>query len=128
MVVVGVGIDLLKISRIQRLIKKYGDRLGRRVLSIDELKLYNGVVDTDHKVKFIANRWALKEAAYKALSQTQYKPTWKQLHIVAIPNSPPVITHPYKDDVHLLSSLSHDYGYVTAVVIAQSLVVVNNKR
>ncbi|KAI3639358.1 hypothetical protein MIR68_002888 [Amoeboaphelidium protococcarum] len=128
MVVVGVGIDLLKISRIYTLIEKYGDRLGRRVLSIDELKQYTGVVDTDHKVKFIANRWALKEAAYKALSQTQYRPTWKQLHIVALRNTPPVITHPYKDDIHLLSSLSHDDGYVTAVVLAQSFVAVNNKR
>ena len=55
-----IGIDLLKTSRMNRLIERFGDKALQKFLSSDEIKLVK-----NHKTA--SGFWAVKEAVSKAL-------------------------------------------------------------
>lgn len=63
MSVLGLGIDIIEMVRIEAVVERSGDRLARRILSSAEWKLYK-----QHKkpVRFLAKRFAVKEAIAKA--------------------------------------------------------------
>ena len=60
----GIGIDVVEPHRIERLLKEYGERFARRVLTAQELV---GFQKTKRPVLFLANRFAAKEAFSKAM-------------------------------------------------------------
>jgi len=62
--IIGIGTDIVKISRIKRVFKKFPKGFAERVLHKNELKVLKS-----HKSPntFIAKRFAAKEAAAKAL-------------------------------------------------------------
>jgi len=69
---------------------------------------------------FLTVRWAIKEAAYKALSPL-YKPTWKDL-TVSKPledGGKPSLAFEKYARVKLHASVSHDGGYTVASVLAE---------
>ncbi len=72
----GVGTDIVLLDRIEALYRRYGDRFARRVLGPDELTEFtrrrsrgaaDGVAGTDRAVRYLAKRFAGKEAFSKAL-------------------------------------------------------------
>ena len=69
MPIVGIGTDIVEISRIAAMSEETRDRLAKRVLTLNEyqyfssLKLNSGTNAT----RYLAKRWAGKEAAVKAL-------------------------------------------------------------
>lgn len=60
----GIGADVVEPTRIARSLEKYGDRFARRILTDDEWPEYT---KSAKPVKFIANRFAAKEAFSKAM-------------------------------------------------------------
>lgn len=62
--IVGVGIDSASISRIERLIEKYGRRFLEKVFTDDEIAEGLGRRDAGH---YFAARFAAREAFFKAL-------------------------------------------------------------
>lgn len=64
MAIVGIGTDIVEITRIEAVIARSGDRLARRVLSDNEWKIW---ATHQQPVRFLAKRFAVKEAASKAL-------------------------------------------------------------
>ena len=60
-VVQGIGVDIVKLERIEAVHRRFGDRFARKVLSAEELS--GGPVTSS----FIAKRFAAKEAIAKAL-------------------------------------------------------------
>ncbi|GHU28096.1 hypothetical protein FACS1894152_5540 [Bacilli bacterium] len=67
MKILGVGIDLLDISRIANLYAKYGSRLTDKILSNEELLSFEEIDLMQKKVNFIAKRFSAKEAFLKAV-------------------------------------------------------------
>ena len=63
-VIYGIGIDLVRISRIEAAIGRHGRRFAERILSEHELARYTA---NRHKAGFTAKRFAAKEALLKAL-------------------------------------------------------------
>ena len=63
MSIFGIGTDLVNINRVQRLYNKYGQKFVDKILLPEEKKLLQSNRDP---VKFLANRFAGKEAAAKA--------------------------------------------------------------
>ena len=57
------GIDIVSIKRVENIFNKYQNRFTEKIFSIKENKLFN----KNKKIKFIANRFAGKEAFVKAL-------------------------------------------------------------
>ncbi|KEY57063.1 holo-ACP synthase [Serratia sp. DD3] len=63
MAILGLGIDIVEIVRIEAVVERSGDRLARRILSPAEWQLYQ---QHQQPVRFLAKRFAVKEAAAKA--------------------------------------------------------------
>lgn len=63
MAILGLGSDIVEIARIADVISRSGDRLARRVLSDAEWQQYQQHLQP---VRFLAKRFAVKEAAAKA--------------------------------------------------------------
>ena len=63
MAILGLGTDIVEIERIEGVISRSGDRLARRVLSANEWQQYQ---THQQPVRFLAKRFAVKEAAAKA--------------------------------------------------------------
>ncbi|PKF51658.1 holo-ACP synthase [Enterovibrio nigricans] len=65
MAVVGLGTDIAEIGRFDTIIaRKTGDAFAQRVLTPSELEKY---ASTKQKARYLAKRFAAKEAASKAL-------------------------------------------------------------
>ena len=62
--IIGIGTDIVHISRIQDLLTKFGDKFTARILSPSEIATYNS---GGKKISFLAKRFAAKEAVSKAL-------------------------------------------------------------
>lgn len=60
----GIGIDLVRISRMQRAIERHGGRFAERILGEHELADYAAARD---QAAFLAKHFAAKEALLKAL-------------------------------------------------------------
>ncbi|ACZ77937.1 holo-acyl-carrier-protein synthase [Dickeya parazeae Ech586] len=64
MAILGLGTDIVEIARIEAIVGRSGDRLARRVLSPQEWAQYQS---HSQPIRFLAKRFAVKEAAAKAL-------------------------------------------------------------
>lgn len=60
----GIGSDIVEISRIHQALLRWGDVFAHRILTPAEYALYTQKND---KTRFLAKRFAAKEAAVKAL-------------------------------------------------------------
>lgn len=60
----GIGVDLVRIPRIEEGLRRFGDRYATRILSESELNEYRRAKSQD---RFLAMRFAAKEALAKAL-------------------------------------------------------------
>jgi holo-[acyl-carrier protein] synthase len=66
--ILGIGIDLLDMNRVNHLYLKYGEKLSRKILSTKEWE-YLGEIDLSPKKasNFIAKRFSMKESLLKAV-------------------------------------------------------------
>lgn len=62
MAIVGIGADLVDTARIRKIWERYGQRFVERILTVGECADWNGM-----EAGFLARRFAVKEAAAKAL-------------------------------------------------------------
>ncbi len=87
--IVGTGIDLVEIERVQRSIERYGERFLNRVYTAEE-RAY-----CQRKRKFaesFAARFAAKEAGAKALGTgINHGVTWLEIEVVREPGGRPAI-------------------------------------
>ncbi|KZV69168.1 4'-phosphopantetheinyl transferase [Peniophora sp. CONT] len=122
----GIGIDILHVPRLRALASRRGPaRLAARILSPPEHGLFAKLPESDAQTRFLAVRWAIKEAAYKAVYPAK-RLTWKELvyqPLDALEGKPVLDILPMSDSrtPRLHASVSHDGDYVCAVVVAESL-------
>ncbi|KAF9498409.1 4'-phosphopantetheinyl transferase [Pleurotus eryngii] len=122
MSIVGIGVDIVHLPRISALLARRGSKFPSRILSSNELSSWPNVPsDETSRSKFLAVRWAVKEAAYKAL-YPMFRPTWKELTYRSLTDGrkPEVIYHcDSATSISLHVSVSHDGEYVFATVLAE---------
>jgi len=63
-VIFGIGTDVLQAERVERTWQRYGEHFARRLLLDEELALFQ---KSKRPVRFLAMRFAAKEAIVKAL-------------------------------------------------------------
>jgi holo-[acyl-carrier protein] synthase len=119
-----VGLDLVEIARVQRDIEKYGERFVDRILGPAERALYDNRIDKD---RFLAGRFAAKEAVVKALGfRLAERPSWNKLQVLNDPTGQPVCHFPERlrdqlADVSCLVSITHEKTHAAAVAIIQEV-------
>ncbi len=69
MPVIGIGTDIVEISRIAKMSDNTRERLAKRVLTPNEYECFStmNLNSVNNAVSYLAKRWAGKEAAAKAL-------------------------------------------------------------
>jgi holo-[acyl-carrier protein] synthase len=123
--ILGIGIDLVNITRIERVLQNWGDRFKKRVFSqreIDNAQCYKRSSE-----RFAAN-FAVKEAFFKAIGKG-FKGNVRMVDIEVLRDEygkPYVSLHGRANQIAEMTeinsvhvSISHDGDYATAVVILE---------
>lgn len=65
--ILGIGIDLIKVSRIEKLYKRYKDKFVLKILSQGEVMELNTMTSHGYAIQYLAKRFVAKEALVKAI-------------------------------------------------------------
>ncbi|MEA1983705.1 MAG: holo-ACP synthase [Campylobacterota bacterium] len=122
-----IGIDLIKTSRMEHLMERFGERALLRFLSTDELKLVKSY-------KTAAGFWAIKEACAKALgtgigaecSFHDMKIYKTALGAPKLALSKKVVANFQIEEIAI--SITHDGEYALGVVAIKSLASTNKVK
>ncbi|KAJ2381450.1 hypothetical protein GGI05_005981 [Coemansia sp. RSA 2603] len=122
--ILGVGIDILSLARIHAVVSrgpKYTQRFARRVLSTPERLRFASITSAAAQADFLAARWCLKEATYKAAFPHQSL-RWHDISVTTDGRKPHVHVHWLPELAHLAvhASLSHDAGLVASYVVIEN--------
>lgn len=87
--IVGMGVDIAEVPRVQAAIERYGARFLRRLFTPAEIHYCESKAN---KYERFAARFAAKEAALKAIG-TGWKlgVTWQDVEVVRLPSGKPTI-------------------------------------
>ena len=116
-----IGIDLIKTSRMNRLIERFGDKALQKFLSYDEILLIKNY-------KTAAGFWATKEAFSKAIGiGIGSECSFHDITIYKTPKGAPKLKLSQRviEQFNILNtsiSITHDGDYAIAVVAVESLV------
>lgn len=115
------GVDIIEISRVKRVLERYGQRFLDRVYTAREIAYCRG------RAPNLAARFAAKEATMKALGTGVRGVSWKDIEVIRHESgAPSVMLHGRGKrraqrlgvrDISL--SLSHSRDYAVAFVVVQ---------
>jgi holo-[acyl-carrier protein] synthase len=120
-VLIGLGADIIEISRIKSVLLRHGDRFVDRILTDEERTYCNGMA---HPEKHIAARFAAKEAVSKCFTTgIGSELGWKSVSVYHGPRHQPLVRLDAQGETLLahvgatqvLLSLSHTENYAMAV-------------
>jgi holo-[acyl-carrier protein] synthase len=123
-VVIGIGIDILDISRIGRLLAKFPERFRTKVFTESEVRFCDARVEY---VSSFAKMFALKEATIKAISYVEGI-SWHDMEIAHDHNGRPLINLcggalrnilTKTSNFSVLATVSDEKDYVSAFVIIE---------
>ena len=124
--IVGTGVDITEVERIEAAVKRFGDRFLHRVFTPAEVRYCLGKPNAAER---LAARFAAKEAGMKAIGTgLHYGVTWQDVEVLRMPGQRPVLQFHGKaaefaarlgcKRTHL--SLSHTREQAIAYVILES--------
>jgi holo-[acyl-carrier protein] synthase len=123
--IVGTGIDIAEVPRIEASIARFGERFLRRVFTEGEIHYCESKAN---RIERFAARFAAKEAAMKALGTGwNHGVAWRDVEVQQQPGGRPTIAFHGKaaefaaklGGVHVALSLSHTDEYAIAQVILE---------
>lgn len=117
--IIGVGVDIVKLRRIEDLYKKHGVRFLEKVLSEDEIKL----IPEKFAALYIGGRFAAKEALVKALGGRDFD--FSEISLLNDENGRPFVSEKEKisdilrapAEIHV--SISHEQDYCAALAVIE---------
>ncbi|MGM0601869.1 MAG: holo-ACP synthase [Bacillota bacterium] len=122
--IIGTGVDIVENQRIERLIKKYGDRFIEKIFLNEEIAYCRG---KSKNTGCFAARYAAKEAALKALGTGLRNNSWHDIRIIhSSLGRPEMILKgnagklaAEKNVKNIFVSISHEKNYSIAQVILE---------
>ncbi|UZJ55306.1 hypothetical protein CBS101457_004626 [Exobasidium rhododendri] len=159
--IVGIGVDTIFLPRLVTLLTRHSKRLqvaatssstisplalasqqlARRISHDWELSEWKTKFDDDNKgrktistkeISWLAARWTVKEAAFKAVPNHQFRLSWHDAYLTKVNNRPTLCHTPevlrawqeagLGDSIPSLHvSITHDGDYLTAFVVAEQV-------
>ncbi|CCO24530.1 holo-[acyl-carrier-protein] synthase [Maridesulfovibrio hydrothermalis] len=124
--IIGLGIDITELDRIERSLEKFGERFMEKILTEKEMKL----IPEKNPVPFLAARFAAKEAAVKALGTGFAEGvTFQCIEILRLESGAPQLNFLGKalersrlievDSIHI--SITHGRDNAAAVVVLEKI-------
>lgn len=75
----GIGTDIIAVGRIEAALSRFGDRFAQRILAPGE---WSEFAACTHRARFLAKRFAAKEAFAKAVGTgMRYPVTWQNINV-----------------------------------------------
>lgn len=125
----GIGTDIIRIERVQAALMRHGDRFAEKILGAEELeKYYRRKQKVEARgIRFLATRFAAKEAFSKAIGLGMYMPmSWRTMQTLNAPSGKPVVLtsgalKEYMNQHGLTAqiSISDEAEYAVAFVIVE---------
>ena len=129
--ILGIGTDIVDSRRIEAVMRLYPDKFSKRIYSKAEL---NAAKILDNPVNYLAKRFAVKEALYKALSPSGIKGcSWIEAETLTRQNGAPYVNlngrcktaleamTPDGYNASLSVSLSDEFPYAIAFIIISAV-------
>jgi holo-[acyl-carrier protein] synthase len=124
--IVGTGVDIVEVSRMEQAISRFGERFLSRVFTENEIRYCNSKKNSTER---FAARFAAKEAAMKALGTGMRRGvSWQHIEVGHEPGGRPTIR--FSDTTaqiaaqlgakHVSLSLSHTPQHAIAYVILEN--------
>lgn len=111
-----IGIDIVEFAEIR---DKLSDRFVNRILSEQELEIYNKFKHAKRKMSYLAGRFAAKEAYTKVYKHFETSLNFKDVTILNDEYGAPYIISKYYPEDHLSISISHSRNYAVAICIKE---------
>ena len=92
--IAGIGLDLIRVDRIERALARHGDRFAQKILGAEELQKFHARRQRSEArgVLFLATRFAAKEAFSKAIGLGMRMPMfWNRVQVLNAPGGRPVL-------------------------------------
>ncbi|KOF54658.1 ACP synthase [Achromobacter sp. DMS1] len=92
--IAGIGMDLLRIERVERALARHGERFAEKILGPEELQKFHaaGHATPAAGCAFLATRFAAKEAFSKAIGLGMRMPmSWRRVQTLNAPGGRPVL-------------------------------------
>lgn len=87
--IVGTGVDISEVGRIEAAVKRFGDRFLHRVFTPDEVRYCMGKPNAAER---LAARFAAKEAGMKAIGTgLRHGVTWQDVEVLRLSGQRPVL-------------------------------------
>jgi holo-[acyl-carrier protein] synthase len=124
--IVGLGTDIVEISRLEETLGRLGDKFARRILDDKEFDVFKS---SKRATSYLAKRFAVKEAAAKALgSGIGRGVSWQHMHTSNNELGAPQLSfcsgaQAYFEKLgarHCHVSISDEQSYAVATVILES--------
>jgi holo-[acyl-carrier protein] synthase len=112
--IVGIGVDILKISRIKL-------EQARRILSEKEMKLFEQFKIESRKLEFLAGRFSVKEAIIKAIGSTTYRFGMRDITVINDKAGMPIVVSPEFEDIKLFVSISHEKDNCVGLCVIENV-------
>ena len=130
MQIVGIGVDIVEISRIKQAAKKWSDNFLKRIFTVKELAYANG---KSIPYQHLAARFAAKEAVLKAIGDSAiHRIEWVNVEILNDEHGKPVVNlsgqakkiMQDKNISDIIISMSHTRTYA----VANAVMIKNDGR
>lgn len=127
----GIGTDIIQISRVAGVLARNGDRFAEKILGPEELEKYRlrkSKVET-RGIRFLATRFAAKEAFSKAIGLGMHMPmTWRAMQTLNAASGKPVaVTSGALDEFMKNNGLTAQISITDEAEYAVAFVIVEKK-
>lgn len=92
--IAGIGLDLLRLDRVQQVYDKHPERFVKRILGADEILVFQRRYQRDPRrgIRYLATRFAAKEAFSKAVGLGMRMPmAWSRMQTLNAPGGRPYV-------------------------------------
>lgn len=125
MAIVGIGMDLIRISRIAKSVERFGDRFLNRIYHPNEIEIAN---KRRKNAEYLAGCFAVKESTLKAIGDFPGRAIdWADIYITHEPTGKPVLHFAgnalkcieEKEINHAHVTITHDGDMAAAYVVLE---------
>jgi holo-[acyl-carrier protein] synthase len=124
--ILGTGIDIVKISRIKNLIEKYGERFLKKIYTEAEIEYCQQKINS---ASSFAARFAAKEAVLKALGTGMRNNSWQDIEVLNDDLGKPEVRLSAKTAIQaqelgvrsIFLSISHEKEYSIAQIVMEGV-------
>ena len=111
--IIGIGVDIVQISRLT-------EEIIHKVLSPEEISLYQGFTSYKRQREFLAGRFSVKEAIKKALPAFEGFHSMNELVVLNDEAGQPYLKYPLLKAKQCYLSISHELEYAVGLCVIEN--------